>query len=177
MKSLAQLIPRLPWFMSWTSLLSRNSSTNLHLLLQSESFYGGWKLAGWGGSFLMVYRNNAGRLGAGFHQCAVRNILAGSKRWFLCPGMTLQGISNHKFSKERGFPVESSLQGISSKLFVVETKQFVGSNPNVMLRGKHSASLSTRGGLRGRKQTLSASIASLFFPGHTNLLYVPNIKI
>jgi len=27
---------------------------------------GGEKLAGWGGSFLMVDRNNAGRLGAGF---------------------------------------------------------------------------------------------------------------
>jgi len=31
-----------------------------------EFLRGVWKLAGWVGSFLMVYRNNSGRLGAGF---------------------------------------------------------------------------------------------------------------
>ena len=37
-----------------------------------------------GGSFFMVYRNNAGRLGSGLHQCVLRNSLAGSKQRFLC---------------------------------------------------------------------------------------------
>jgi len=41
----------------------------------------GVKLAGWGSSFLMVYTNNAGRLGAGFIS-VFRNTLAGSKTWF-----------------------------------------------------------------------------------------------
>ena len=43
-------------------------------------FLGGlWKLADWGGSFLMVYRNNTGRLDFWLHQCVLRNTLAGSK--------------------------------------------------------------------------------------------------
>jgi len=42
-----------------------------------------------GGSFFMVYRNNAGRLGSGLHQCVLRNSLAGSKQRFLCAGTTL----------------------------------------------------------------------------------------
>jgi len=42
-----------------------------------------------GGSFFMVYRNNAGRLGSGLHQCVLGNSLAGSKQRFLCARTTL----------------------------------------------------------------------------------------
>jgi len=43
-------------------------------------FLGGLsKLAGWGGSFLMVYKSNTGRLGCSLHQFVLRNTLAGSK--------------------------------------------------------------------------------------------------
>jgi len=38
------------------------------------------KLAGWCGSFLMVYRNNAGRLGAGFISVCLET------RWLSCFG-------------------------------------------------------------------------------------------
>jgi len=44
---------------------SRRKS-NIKFLTTKLEFLRGMKLAGWGGSFLMVYRNNAGRLGAGF---------------------------------------------------------------------------------------------------------------
>jgi len=63
-----------------------------------ETTLAGWVLAfisvcletRWlGGSFFMVYRNNAGRLGAGLHPCVLRNLLAGSKQRFLCAGTTL----------------------------------------------------------------------------------------
>lgn len=37
-----------------------------------------WKLTGWGDSFLMICRNNAGRLGAGLHLC-VQNQAGGVK--------------------------------------------------------------------------------------------------
>jgi len=44
------------------------------------------KLAGWGGSFLMVYRNNAGRLGAGFISVCLKTRWLGKKRGFDVPG-------------------------------------------------------------------------------------------
>jgi len=37
------------------------------------------------------------------------------------------------FSNERGISVECTLQSISSNVFLVETNQLVGSNPNVIL--------------------------------------------
>ena len=44
------------------------------------------QLAGWDGSFLMVYANKAI---SWLHQCVRKNTLAGSKTWFLCPGTLL----------------------------------------------------------------------------------------
>jgi len=44
------------------------------------------KLAGWGGSFLMVYRKNAGRLGAGFIRVCLETRWLGPKRGFYVPG-------------------------------------------------------------------------------------------
>ena len=37
----------------------------------------------------MVYRKNDDRMGAGFISVYLKNTLAGSFRWFLCPRMTL----------------------------------------------------------------------------------------
>jgi len=56
-------------------------------LLQSFEFpWGVWKLADWGGSFLMVYRNNAGRLGAGFISVCLETCWLGRKHGFYVPG-------------------------------------------------------------------------------------------
>jgi len=44
------------------------------------------KLADWGGSFLMVYRKNAGRLGAGFIRVCLETRWLGQKRGFHVPG-------------------------------------------------------------------------------------------
>jgi len=44
------------------------------------------KLAGLGGRFLMIYRNNTGRLGACFIN-VLKNTLARSFRWFYVPGL------------------------------------------------------------------------------------------
>jgi len=44
------------------------------------------KLAGWGGSFLMVYRNNAGRLGAGFISVCLETRWLGHFGGFYVPG-------------------------------------------------------------------------------------------
>jgi len=44
------------------------------------------KLAGWGGSFLMVYRNNAGRLGAGIISVCLETRWLGQKRGLYVPG-------------------------------------------------------------------------------------------
>jgi len=43
------------------------------------------KLAGWGGSFLMVYRNNAGRLGAGFISVCLETRWLVEKHGFYMP--------------------------------------------------------------------------------------------
>jgi len=43
------------------------------------------KLAGWGGNFLMVYRNNTGRLGAGFISVCLETRWLGQKRGFYVP--------------------------------------------------------------------------------------------
>jgi len=45
-----------------------------------------------GGNFLMVYRNNAGRLGSGFISVCFRKSLAGSKKRFLCPRSVLYSL-------------------------------------------------------------------------------------
>ena len=44
------------------------------------------KLADWGDSFSMVYRNNAGRLGAGFISVCIETRWLGQKRGFYVPG-------------------------------------------------------------------------------------------
>ena len=50
-------------------------------------FLGGvQKLAGWGGSFLMVHRNNAGRLGAGCISACLETRWLGQKRSIYVPG-------------------------------------------------------------------------------------------
>jgi len=61
-------------YRNWVSVfLIKNRSSSSHwkigdkkwvLIMKNQSL--GGKLDGWGGSFLMVYRNNAGRLGACF---------------------------------------------------------------------------------------------------------------
>jgi len=43
------------------------------------------KINGWGGSFLMVYRNNAGRLGAGFISVCLETRWLGQNRGFYEP--------------------------------------------------------------------------------------------
>jgi len=50
-----------------------------------EFLRGVLKLDGWGGIFLMVYRNNAGRLGAGFTSVYSETRWLGPKRGFYVP--------------------------------------------------------------------------------------------
>jgi len=56
------------------------------LATKLEFLRGVWKLAGWDGSFLMVYRNNAGRLGAGFISVCLETPWLGQKRGLYVPG-------------------------------------------------------------------------------------------
>ena len=48
-------------------------------------FKGTVELAGWGGRFLMVHRNNAGRLGAGFISVCLETRWLGQNRGFYFP--------------------------------------------------------------------------------------------
>jgi len=61
------------------------------------------------------------------------------------------------FLNECGFSVDSSLQGISSNLFFVETKRFVGSNVKVILTrqtcDQHSGSSMVAGSKRRANAT------------------------
>jgi len=45
-----------------------------------------YKLAGWGGSFLMVYKNKTGRLGAGFISVCLEARWLGHFGGFYVPG-------------------------------------------------------------------------------------------
>jgi len=66
------------------------------------------KLASWGGSFLLVSRNNAGRLGAGFISVCLETRWLGQKRCFYVPGCYCNK-SNHQSSEFlKGFPDISS---------------------------------------------------------------------
>ena len=63
----------------------------IFLMIHKITYYkfrvstGGVELDAWGGSFLMVYRNNAGRLGAGFISVCLETRWLGQKGGLYVP--------------------------------------------------------------------------------------------
>jgi len=78
-------------YRNWVSVfLIKNWSQKSGFLIKNRSslskIMGGVKLAGWGGGFLMVCRNNAGRLGAGFINVCFETRWLGHFGGFYVPG-------------------------------------------------------------------------------------------
>jgi len=80
------------------------------------------KLAGWGGSFLIVYRNNAGRLGAGFISVCLETRWLGPKRGFYVPGMLLY-FSGYFYSRIRPAAIRNNRK-INVKICLIGQIQF-----------------------------------------------------
>ena len=73
-------------------MAKKENSTPVTGCVIRDSFQGVLETRWLGGSFLMIYRNNAGRLGSDFIYVSLETGWLGQKHWFLTPGRTLYAI-------------------------------------------------------------------------------------